>query len=459
MQSTLDLPKVHQSLESYFQIFRENVIGNDCCIEIGDQKMIRMLYADWTASGRCYRPIEEKLINEVMPYIANTHTETNYVGSFITSQYHQARKAIKNHVNAHKEDVLISYGSGMTDVLNKFQRMLGLKDSNNTLAKTARPVVFVSHMEHHSNHTSWLETSCEVVVVPPNSNGQVSVLEFERQLNRFPDQPKIAAITACSNVTGIETPYHDIARLMHQYNGYCFVDFACSAPYVPINMHPDDKSYLDAIYFSPHKFLGGPGSSGILIFNKHLYAGKIPDVSGGGTVDWTNPWGGRKYVAHIEEREDGGTPAILQTIRAAYAIELKEQMGVEKISMRKNELMEILWKGLVEIEGIQVLEDHLRERQGIVSMTFKRIHFNAAVQLLNDQFGIQARGGCSCAGTYGHYLLNIDRTRSKEITDRIDQGDSEAKPGWVRISIHPTMTDNEIFQLLNAIRSISQLSL
>ncbi|MEO9484447.1 MAG: aminotransferase class V-fold PLP-dependent enzyme [Ekhidna sp.] len=448
-----------QSLETYFHQFRDNIIGKDSFIDVGERKMIRMLYADWTASGRCYRLLEEKLINDIMPFIANTHTETNYVGSFITNQYLRARESIKKHVNASSEDVLISYGSGMTDVLNKLQRMLGLRVHENFHHSVKeRPVVFVSHMEHHSNHTSWLETICEVIVVPPDSQGMVSVAQFNNQLERYPNRKKFIAITACSNVTGIETPYHELARLIHEYNGHIIVDFACSAPYVDIDMHLDSEAYLDAICFSPHKFLGGPGSSGILIFNKKLYKNSIPDVSGGGTVDWTNPWGGRRYVDQFEEREDGGTPAILQTIRAALAVQLKEQMGVSKILRREEELMDIIWDGFQEIKGVSILAGNVRRRLGVLSFCFDDIHFDDAVQLLNDHFGVQVRGGCSCAGTYGHYLLDIDATQSKQITDQIDRGNTVAKPGWVRLSIHPTMTNEEACYMVEAVRAVSKMT-
>ncbi len=448
-------PVVNQSLEDYFHFFRENIIGKDSFIDIGERKMLRMLYADWTASGRCYRPLEDKLMQDILPFIANTHTESNYIGSFITDKYLEARQVIKKHVNANDDDILICYGSGMTDVVNKFQRILGLRTG---LVSGKPPVVFVTHMEHHSNHTSWLETSCEVIVVPPDADGLVSVKEFECQVNRFPDRQKFAAITACSNVTGIETPYHDIAELMHHHNGYCFVDFACSAPYVHIDMHPDEYSYLDAIFFSPHKFLGGPGSSGALLFNRKLYTNDAPDVSGGGTVEWTNPWGGRKYIDHIEEREDGGTPAILQTIRASLAIQLKEQMGIEEISLRKEQLMDILWNGLHKIAGVNILAGSVRKRLGILSITFDNVHYDDAVQALNDQFGIQVRGGCSCAGTYGHYLFDINAEESKVITNAIDNGNYDLKPGWVRISIHPTMSDDEIDYILGAINEVAGVS-
>ncbi|SNS83324.1 Selenocysteine lyase/Cysteine desulfurase [Ekhidna lutea] len=446
------------SLESYFETFRKGIIGQNQYIET-DEKVVKMLYADWTASGRCYKPIEDSIQSEVLPFIGNTHTETNYVGSYITDQYLSAREQIKRHVNANEDDVLISSGSGMTDGINKLQRILGLRipESNHWVTQSVTdkpPVVFITHMEHHSNHTSWLETICEVIVVPPDECGCVSVDNFKEAIEQFSGRVRIASITACSNVTGIETPYHEIAKLMHESGGYCFVDFACSAPYVDMDMHPDEASYLDAIMFSPHKFLGGPGASGILIVNKKLINNAVPDVSGGGTVDWTNPWGGRKYVADIEAREDGGTPAILQTIRAAKAVELKEQMGSELMLQREKELMEILWEGLDDMSELVVLADHVRERLGIISFYIEGVHYNDVVQYLNDHYGIQVRGGCSCAGTYGHFLLDIDRKESKRITDLIDQGDVTQKPGWVRLSIHPTMTDEEMQYIIHSIKEM-----
>ncbi|WP_424963985.1 aminotransferase class V-fold PLP-dependent enzyme [Ekhidna sp.] len=446
------------SLESHFAFFRKGIIGQNQTIET-NEKVVKMLYADWTASGRCYKPIEDSMLEEVLPFIGNTHTETNYVGSYITDRYLSARQQIKRHVNANEDDILISYGSGMTDVINKLQRLLGLRlpESDKWIRQTLikeQPVVFITHLEHHSNHTSWLETICKVIVVPPDDNGLVSVSNFREAIGQFPERLKIASITACSNVTGIETPFHEIAKLMHESGGYCFVDFACSAPYVDMDMHPDEVSYLDAIMFSPHKFLGGPGASGILIVNEKLINNATPDVSGGGTVDWTNPWGGRKYVGDIEEREDGGTPAILQTIRAAKAIELKEQMRSELMSRREKQLMEILWEGLDDMPELVVLADQVRERLGIISFYIEGIHYNDVVQYLNDHYGIQVRGGCSCAGTYGHFLLDIDRKESKRITDLIDQGDVTQKPGWVRLSIHPTMTDEEMYFIVRSIQEM-----
>ena len=311
-------------------------------------------------------------------------------------------------------------------------------------------------MEHHSNHTSWYATSAEVVIIEPNIDLEVDLNDLKNKLELYKDRKfKIGAFSACSNVTGVYTPYYQMARLMHEYGGVCFVDFAASAPYVDINMHPENPmEKLDAIYFSPHKFLGGPGSSGVLIFDSNMYHLSIPDNPGGGTVEWTNAWGEYKFIDNIEIREDGGTPGFLQAIRIALAIDLKNQMGVENIKKREDELLEIAFAEFEKIDGIHVLADNIKKRLGVISFYHLEIHYNLFVKLLNDKFGIQMRGGCACAGTYGHYLLEVSHDRSKEITDKINSGDLSEKPGWVRLSLHPTMTNDEIYFIMNAIKQI-----
>ena len=446
-------------LEQYFQQFRKNIIGIDQEFDtpFGIKKIV---YTDWTASGRLYRPIEEKLMNDFGPFVANTHTETTISGTAMTMAYHEAKHIIKRHVNANDDDVLINTGTGMTGVVNKFQRILGLKVPENlkdfiNIPKELKPVVFISHMEHHSNQTSWLETIADVVVIPANKEGVFCLGEFKEMLYKYKDRGfKIASITSCSNVTGIRTPYHEVAKIMHQNNGVCFVDFACSGPYVDIDMHPDDESYLDAIFFSPHKFLGGPGTSGVLVFNKNLYNNNVPDCPGGGTVSWTNPWGEHKYIDNIEDREDGGTPGFLQVIKTALAIHLKEQMGVKNILDREHEIVEYVFSELNAIDNLNILANQHQERLGVISFYIKDLHFNLGVKLLNDKFGIQTRGGCSCAGTYGHYLLHVDQKTSQDLVCQITSGDLIKKPGWIRMSIHPTTTSAEIKFVCDSIKAL-----
>lgn len=448
-------------LEQYFQQFREHIVGVEQTFQspYGVQKLI---YSDWTASGRLYASIEEKMLHQFAPFIANTHTETTTSGAAMTLAYHEARKVIKRHVHANSNDVLITTGSGMTGAVNKFQRILGLKVSENLKNYTKipddlKPIVFVSHMEHHSNQTSWLETIADVEVVPSDAQGLLCLKEFERCIQKHQHRKiKIASITSCSNVTGIKTPYHKVAKLIHRYHGLCFVDFACCAPYVAINMHPENEDeYLDAIFFSPHKFLGGPGSAGVLIFNNSLYKNTVPDNPGGGTVSYTNPWGQHDYFDDVETREDGGTPGFLQTIRIALAIQLKEKMGVQNIKQREDEINALVFQTLEGLPGVKILAPNHKERLSIFSFYFEKYHFNLVVKLLNDRFGIQARGGCSCAGTYGHFLLNVDQDTSKRIKDQILQGCNTEKPGWVRLSFHPTITSEELKFICDSLQDLS----
>lgn len=462
MSALPQLPSAPGALEAHFAPFRRNTLGQAQTLRTPYGEM-PIVYADWIASGRLYAPIERRLSEVIGPFVANTHTETSTTGTLMTRAYHQALKKIKAHVGASAEDAIICYGSGMTAVVNKFQRILGLRVHESYLDRVSpapdqRPIVFVTHMEHHSNQTSWLETLCDVEVIPPDPHGEVDLGALDALLAKYAQRPvKIASITSCSNVTGLSTPYHDIAERMHAAGGLCFVDFACSAPYIDIVMHPPGRPQagLDAIYFSPHKFLGGPGTSGVLVFNTRLYRNRVPDNPGGGTVDWTNPWGQHKYVDDVEAREDGGTPGFLQAIRTALAIQLKEQMGVAQILAREHELLDIVWPALSATPGLHLLAADHPDRLGVLSFYIEDLHYNLAVRLLNDRYGIQVRGGCSCAGTYGHYLLQVSIERSKSITDKINAGILCDKPGWVRLSLHPTMTDAEARFIVEAIRELA----
>jgi selenocysteine lyase/cysteine desulfurase len=447
--------------EAVFQEIATKIIGHDYAFE-GPSGTKKLLYADWIASGRLYEPIEELLSHHFGPLIGNTHSESSLSGEAMTTAYKMSHHIIKKHVNASDEDVIITQGSGMTGAIAKLQRMLGLhvpekaKPFYNQPA-SERPVVFLTHMEHHSNQTSWLECEVDVVVIPPGDDLLVDAKNLELEIVKYKNRKhKIGSFTSCSNVTGIFTPYHELARIMHQHGGLCFVDFAASAPYADMNMHPENPAEsLDAIFFSPHKFLGGPGSTGVLIFNKKLYANRVPDIPGGGTVSWTNPWGEHHYFDDIETREDGGTPAFMQTIRAALAVRLKEQIGVARIAHREAELLNIAFARLTTVPGLNILAPDNKDRLGVISFYIDNLHYNFIVRVLSDHFGIQVRGGCSCAGTYGHYLLHVDQEYSKKITTKIDSGDLSEKPGWVRLSLHPVMTHEEVHFIADAIEQIA----
>jgi len=451
------------NLEEYFKVYREQTIGYNFNYETcyGLKKMV---YADWTASGRLYRPVEKKITEVIGPYVGNTHSEASCVGKAMTSLYNISHKKIKEHVNAGENDVIITIGSGMTDAIDKFQGILGLKDTDRKeriiekkyLSEDDRPVVFLTHMEHSSNYLSWLELDCELVIVKPSATDVVNLNHLEELLNRYKSRKiKMGSFTACSNVSGLVTPYHQMAKLMHKYGGLCFIDFAASAPYVNIDMHPkDDEERLDAIFFSPHKFLGGPGSAGVLIFNGDLYENCVPDRPGGGTVTWVNPWGDRVYINDIELREDGGTPGFLQSIKAYLSIEVKNAMTTEKMLEREKEILKIVFSELEDQEKIFLIEKEKKQRHSIISICLDGIHNSLQTKIMNDRFGIQVRGGCMCAHTYAHFIFKLNKELSEKITSCAADRNYSMKPGWTRYSFHPTMTNDEVYYICHSIKEL-----
>lgn len=448
------------TLDNYFEKYRDKIIGYNTTFTspFGEK---RIYYSDWTASGRLYKDIEEKVNFDIAQYVGNTHSESNCTGTLMTNAYHKAQKYIKQHVNASESDVIIMTGSGMTGALAKLMRILGFKvpDKYKSMVKLQeeeRPVVFITHMEHHSNQTSWEESLADVVIINHTEEGLVDLTDLETKLGHYKNRKwKVASVTACSNVTGIETPYHEIAKIMHNYGGKCFVDFACSAPHIKIDMHPSPEECLDAIYFSPHKFIGGPGTPGVLIFCSSLYNNAVPDIVGGGTVLWTNPWGGHKFLDNIEIREDAGTPAFLGTIKVALLLKLKEEMGYEELEKREHYITNYAFDKLSKINNLHILAANIKNRLSVFSFFIDDLHYNLGVKILNDRYGIQVRGGCSCAGTYGHYLLFIDQKKSNQIFNKINCGLNDDRPGWIRVSFHPVNSNEEIDYILNAINELA----
>ncbi len=450
--------KVLSPLEAHFEPFRQSTIGRKDAVTTPFGEMPK-LYADTTATGLPDSRVEAAVL-EIKRQLANTHTTSNFTGDLTTQRYHFASCVIKEHVHANDDDVLITEGSGMTAAINKLVRLMGLylppqwKERVN-IPEAERPVVFITHMEHHSNILPWEESIAEVVMLDRSPDGTSSPEQLAQLCKRYAPRPLIGSFTAASNVTGIRTPYRDLSRVLHQHGGVCVVDFAASAPYDRIDMHPDDENErIDAVVFSPHKFQGGVETPGVLVANKALMKNTVPDRPGGGTVEAVDRWGGRWYVPEHETREDGGTPAIIGRMRAALAIVLKQNMGEEQIALRERELISRFMDGMAAIDGTHVFEAQNRNRLGIVSFYMDGVPHGLLAALLNDRFGIQVRNGCSCAGPYGHVLLDITRERSAEIIRHIVDGDASAKPGWVRVSLHPTMLNDEVDQILCALREI-----
>lgn len=446
-------PCPNSDLKDHFANHRRHILGIDAAIEtpFGQKPLV---YLDWTAMGREDIRVSDR-IRECLAYFGNTHTDTNFTGEFTSGLYHEAHNIIGRHVNASKDDIVLFKGSGMTGAINWLQYMLGLRDMH--LPHDKRPVILITHLEHHSNQTSWEESSALVRIVQAGPDGMPDLDHLESLCRAHADAGRTiyGSFTACSNVTGVTVDFYAMAKIVHRYGGKCFVDFAASAPYVDIDMHPPDpEERLDAIVFSPHKFLGGPGSAGVIVLGKELYNRDVPVFVGGGIVSWTNPWGGHSFYDNIQLREDAGTPQIVQGFKAGLSIAIKQDLQPVRMAERKSELVGRAIDGLQRITGVSVLEGRNRRRQGIVSFTVDGLHYALVVKLLNDLAGIQVRGGCSCAGTYGHYLFHIDKAHSKEITEMIDHGDNSCKPGWVRVSLHPTMSDGELELFLSTLEEI-----
>lgn len=428
-------------------------------------------YADYTASGRTVGFIEKYLINLQESY-ANSHTEDSYTGKTMTTFVHQAEARIKEILNATKEDIIISVGAGSTGAIQKFCEVLGLyvpPKLNDYLDGTINdytknvPVVFIGPYEHHSNELIWRESIADVVVVDLGSDGGIDLADLERKISapEYKDRIKIGSFSAASNVSGVKSPVYTIAKLLHQYNALACFDFAASAPYVEINMNHDAESYFDAIYLSPHKFLGGPGSSGLLVINKNLYdTNQAPTVAGGGTVDYVSSFG-YDFTPDPESREKAGTPGILQIFKMSLALELKDAIGIENIENIEHLYISRVMNRLDENPNIEILgPKDPNQRIGIMSFSIRYkegyLHHRLVARLLNDLFGIQSRAGCACAGPYGHKLLGINRSMSEAFREIISSGVHSLKPGWVRVNFHYTMTKEQIEFICNAIEFVAK---
>ena len=450
-----------------FTYVRNHVIGKDQTFK-GAFGHRRVIYCDSTASGRSLDFIENYIQDVVLPTYGNTHTTTSVTSQQTTVFRNEARELVARSVNANDEDIVIFAGSGSTAAINKLVHILNI---------TEPPIVFLSPFEHHSNLLPWKEVGAKIVWSTQKPNGDIDIENLERELQKHSNcsQRLIGSFSAASNLTGILVNTEEVAACLHRNNALAIFDYAGAGPYVPINMNPGESdklgslSYKDAIVCSPHKFIGGPGTVGVLVCKKKLFSNTIPSAPGGGTVAYVTEKT-HKYTKDLKEREEGGTPAIVESIRTGMVFALKDAITAEKIMTREDNLVRKAASRWKNCQNLIVLGGFEAHRLPIFSFCIlhppsnRLLHHNFVSKLLSDLFGIQSRGGCMCAGPYAQHLLGISEDLGLRIGELVYEGqmpnDSRGteilKPGFCRLNLSYFADDSEIDFIIEAVSMVAE---
>ncbi|MBQ4826069.1 aminotransferase class V-fold PLP-dependent enzyme [Leisingera sp. HS039] len=430
-----------------------SVIGDGVMIP-GLDGEVPLVYADYVASGRALRQVEDYVAAQVLPFYANSHTEASYCGTQMTRLRREARAEIARMTGATGDDAVIFTGSGATAGLNRLVSLFGVNEAT-------RPVVFIGPYEHHSNILPWRESKALVVEIPEAAEGGVDLAVLELALKQHAGSDlKIGSFSAASNVTGIVTDPDPISRLLHAHGALAVWDYAGGGPYLPIDMGQGGAARKDAVVVSPHKFPGGPGASGVLVVNSGAVRRRCPSWPGGGTVSFVSPWQ-HEYSLDLATREEAGTPNVIGDIRAALAFLVKEAVGQEQIEAREARFADMAWAGWTGNPHLQILGHRDAHRLPIFSFLVSDgagnpVHQQLFTRMLSDVYGIQARGGCACAGPYAHRLLGIGRPESERLFADLKAGEEMKKPGWVRLNFSYLMEEETAQYVIDCVNDLTQ---
>lgn len=415
----------------------------------------KLVYADYVASGRALRVVEDFVMERVLPIYANSHSEASFCGAAITQMREAGRATIAKLCGVDERYATIFTGAGATSALNRCVALLGVVDALKT-----RPVqVFIGPYEHHSNILPWRESGAQVIEISESENGGPDLAELAQMLAAAPENAlKIGSFSAASNVSGILTDSDAVTRLLRAHGALAVWDYAGAGPYVAIDMASGTDAQKDVIVTSPHKFIGGPAASGLLIINQAAVTRTTPSQPGGGTVRFVSPWN-HDYASDLVSREEAGTPNVIGDIRAALAFMVKDAIGQDYMDARHKAHLARARQVFADHPAITILGNPRADRLPIFSLLVQDGAGYADPQdftrALSDQYGIQARGGCACAGPYGHRLLAIDRTASDQMRAAILAGDDSNKPGFTRLNFSALMTDEKADFIINAVCALA----